>query len=628
MLLLLSSAMDGTGDEPAPAIYRTLADINEIRLLELQPARDITDSIICRLVHRNFHDNPKYEALSYVWGSTDSPSRIEVNGSVVKVTRNLWHALKYLRLAGAPRVLWIDALCINQNDTTERNHQVSQMGKIYRNAWSVVAWLGRADKRTRVAMDYIIRFEPPEEEYIDKTGEIVRRPILIDGETIDAIVAFCSRQYWTRLWIIQEVLVASQVIIQCGSVAYNWNRFSLFLRTAKVHAVIRCNNGAVPRLRGRKPDEQFSRLLKSHPMSLCRNREIVQNGLPLDYLCKEFSSSECTDRLDKIFGLLALARDCCRQAVPVDYSSSIAELYLRLIFHSHQRHRPLGVDFTRYCEDLHRVLGVSAQDLERANLSYKLLDAETGIQIKDETINFSGYVQGRIFFISGPLGRNGYEKEVRIPRMAFPTFIQPHFLHCADSKRWRGDLSQAYRLRAALSLHAQGTTVWRIPARTPKSIVWARRKYRYWKSSLLGLGSSDIFRQVLQIARATAIKSGMRDCQLAIDDTGRIFYAPTEAGLGDLVLQRSLARELFDSQGLIIARATGKVASSYELVGRGLNFFEALSAREAGGIKCACPELTSPRAIGGIDFKISFGTFQRLVVPSDDASLPGTGVNE
>jgi hypothetical protein len=609
-------------DQPAPSIYRKLADVNEIRLLQLQPARDITDSIICRLVHVNFHGKPQYEALSYVWGRTDSPSRIEVNGSMVNVTRNLWQALKYLRLAAAPRVLWIDALCINQNDTTERNHQVSQMGKIYRNAGSVVAWLGRKDNSTRGAMDYIIRFEPPEEAYIDKSGEIVRHPILIDGETIDAIVAFCSRQYWTRLWIIQEVLVASQVIIQCGSVAYNWDKFSLFLRTAKLHPVIQYNTGEPPRLRDWKHDPRFLRVLKSHPMSLCRNREIIRNGLPLEYLCMEFSSSECTDRLDKIFGLLALARDCCRQAVPVDYSSSIAELCLKLMFHSHQTHRPSGGDFTVYCENLHRALGVSAKDLKSANLSYRLVNAETGIQIKDETMDFSGYVQGRIFFISGPLGHNRYRKEVRIPKMAFPTIVQPHLLGCAESKRWRRDLNQAYRLRAALSLNAQSTEVWRIPSRTPNFLVWAKQKYGYWKSNLLGFSSAKLFRQVLQIARATAIKSGIRDCQLAIDDTGRIFYAPTEARLGDLVLQRYHAQTPFDSQGLIIARATGKSGSSCELVGRGLNFFEALSAREGGRIDCACPELNVPRAIGGIDFKVSLGTFQRLVVPSDDDPLP------
>jgi hypothetical protein len=498
------------------------------------------------------------------------------------------------------------------------------MGKIYRNAGSVVAWLGRKDNSTRVAMDYIIRFEPPEKAYIDKTGEIVRHPILIDGETIDAIVAFCSRQYWTRLWIIQEVLVASQVIIQCGSVAYNWDRFSLFLRTAKLHPVIQHKIGPPPRVRDWKQDPRFLKVLKSHPMSLCRNREIIRNGLPLEYLCMEFSSSECTDRLDKIFGLLALARDCCRQAVPVDYSSSIAELCLKLIFHSHQRHqrhRPLG-DFTVYCENLHRALGVSAKDLKSANLSYRLVDAETGIQIKDETMDFSASVQGRIFFISGPLGHNGYRKEMRIPMMAFPTSVQPHLLGCADSKRWRGELNQAYRLRAALSLNAQSMEVWWTPSRTPNFVVWAKQRYRYWKSNLLGFSSAKLFRQVLEVARVTAIWSGIPDCQLAIDDTGRIFYAPTEARLGDLVLQRHHAQKPFDSQGLIIARATGKSGFSCELVGRGLNFFEALSAREGGRIDCACPELNVPSAIGRIVFKVSLGTFQRLVVPSDDAPLP------
>jgi hypothetical protein len=85
----------------------------------------------------------KYEALSYCWGDPELQGFILLNGNAASVTVNLTRALENIRLDHGTRVLWVDALCINQEDTTERNHQVKQMGAIYQKAERVVVWLGR-----------------------------------------------------------------------------------------------------------------------------------------------------------------------------------------------------------------------------------------------------------------------------------------------------------------------------------------------------------------------------------------------------------------------------------------------------------------------------------------------------
>jgi hypothetical protein len=89
-----------------------------------------------------------------MWGAEDSPLQIELNGAIVEIRNNLWQALHQLRHTVKTQTLWVDALCIDQDDTSERNHQVSQMGRIYQNIQYVVAWLGTHGELSKVAMKY------------------------------------------------------------------------------------------------------------------------------------------------------------------------------------------------------------------------------------------------------------------------------------------------------------------------------------------------------------------------------------------------------------------------------------------------------------------------------------------
>ena len=116
-----------------------------IRLLFLSPNANTNDGRIqCSLVDTPLHEAPPFEALSYMWGEPDDLDlKIYLNGTLVTVRHNLWVALHYLRQnISCDRVLWIDALCIHQEDTKERNHQVGFMGEIYKQAEVVLAWLG------------------------------------------------------------------------------------------------------------------------------------------------------------------------------------------------------------------------------------------------------------------------------------------------------------------------------------------------------------------------------------------------------------------------------------------------------------------------------------------------------
>lgn len=117
----------------------------EFRVLHLLPAAQSGDDIHCQLQHAAFDSEgtpPAYEALSYVWGDPAVTAPVMVDGIPLQVTVSLESALRRLRLADRPRVLWADAICINQQDSDEKPHQVPIMLHLYRNASMVLMWLG------------------------------------------------------------------------------------------------------------------------------------------------------------------------------------------------------------------------------------------------------------------------------------------------------------------------------------------------------------------------------------------------------------------------------------------------------------------------------------------------------
>jgi hypothetical protein len=114
-----------------------------IRSLELAPGK-FDDDIEIRLVPATLNDDTglRYEAHSHVWGTDMATRRAVVNGIATAVTSNLDCALRHLRFTMVPRIVWVDAIAIDQKNTQERNHQVHIMGKIYSTAIGVILWLG------------------------------------------------------------------------------------------------------------------------------------------------------------------------------------------------------------------------------------------------------------------------------------------------------------------------------------------------------------------------------------------------------------------------------------------------------------------------------------------------------
>lgn len=202
--------------------------LDEIRLLELQPAEQTSDQLCCRLSTVVLSNPPAYEALSYVWGDANEKIPIVVNDRSFGVTTNLSAGLRRIRRQDVSVLLWVDAICINQQDIPERNRQVQLMRQIYMQAEQALLWLGESNEDSELAMDLIRRWSPPLAPQISRStsrgvAEVLK--LVCDPFEVrawEALRSFFQRPYWERSWILQEVILSKRATLICGSQTVSW----------------------------------------------------------------------------------------------------------------------------------------------------------------------------------------------------------------------------------------------------------------------------------------------------------------------------------------------------------------------------------------------------------------------
>lgn len=172
----VSLKMETAGDFVPPFSHRPLPDYH-IRVVHILPSEQRSAPIECRIaVHSNQLERPEYEALSYAWGDPqDGEKTILVDGQPFAIRLNLWLFLEQLRRDRSVRVVWVDAICIDQRNTEERNHHVKRMGDIYRNACRTLIWLGPSDQDSDMlfeAISMIYETASPHREYYEKVKSL------------------------------------------------------------------------------------------------------------------------------------------------------------------------------------------------------------------------------------------------------------------------------------------------------------------------------------------------------------------------------------------------------------------------------------------------------------------------
>lgn len=164
---------------------------DSIRLLRLRPPEGETAPIKCQLFNYSLDESdkgpPPYEALSYVWGNPEETLPIFIDEYRFNVTKNLHAALWCLR-DHSIEWIWVDAICINQQDRQERGNQVRYMAKIYGKANRVVVWLGEAADNSNRAFKEIRE----RKKWLDSSdNEIIQQ----------AVIALLQRPWFRRVWV-------------------------------------------------------------------------------------------------------------------------------------------------------------------------------------------------------------------------------------------------------------------------------------------------------------------------------------------------------------------------------------------------------------------------------------------
>ncbi|KAJ3529112.1 hypothetical protein NM208_g9908 [Fusarium decemcellulare] len=224
-------------------LYSPLVGDDPLRLLRLKPGQR-SDPIVCELVPTRLDEVDKtYLATSYTWGSPENPQHITCNGQNMKIQRNAFDMLNDLRLPGEPRLVWIDAICINQSDLDERSAQVSIMHKIYSQCHCVMIWLGQGDEDSHISMKFAEGLDSTRyiKEFVDviKTSGLPaqaqifqRKDYLFDPEPRNdeekrravSIVRFINRPWFNRVWVQQEGSVSWNTQVVCGPDTINWHQ--------------------------------------------------------------------------------------------------------------------------------------------------------------------------------------------------------------------------------------------------------------------------------------------------------------------------------------------------------------------------------------------------------------------
>ena len=286
---------------PSPEIYSPLnGSVDSLRILRLLPG---SKGLSCRIETTTFHEQPRYRALSYEWGSRHRTLPIVINGVKTRVGRNLWDALYHLRHEQKEQVLWADAICINQYDLAEKAQQVPRMNFIYRRAVEVIVWLGPNQPSRSVDLDRMARWAltPPT---IDKTYHQ-------DWwhEAVPWLFHLVHANYWRRTWIVQEIGEASKLVVHFGKQSLSWDAFISAVATYR-----KC----FPRAFG---TDRISAL--EHVRNSKREGEIYA----LTDLISIFRDTFCKEPHDKIYAFLGMAADDSSNFIPAAYDKSLAEVY-------------------------------------------------------------------------------------------------------------------------------------------------------------------------------------------------------------------------------------------------------------------------------------------------------------
>lgn len=299
---------------------------NEIRLLHLsdldtdgskstistKPLHQ-TEVVICSLKRTSLTKAPPYVALSYTWGKAKADHVLQIDGNSFQIRPNLQQALKHLYEVGV-RCVWVDAICINQGDLIERARQVLRLATVFQKAEYVVAWLGLHDEFSRIVFE---RLNPPE---TPRTMDD-KQPSLTA-----AVRKLVARDYWSRMWVVQEFAVAKELYIMCEKDVVSYEMFNRMIFAYNGRNGFLVMPSMLMELRERYSMQKSYRFLELKQLTSAWTNQ----GKDETALARIGSLFKSSDILDQIYGLLGLTSDADIFVPEPDYDISANQLLIEI----------------------------------------------------------------------------------------------------------------------------------------------------------------------------------------------------------------------------------------------------------------------------------------------------------
>ncbi|PMD30442.1 HET-domain-containing protein, partial [Hyaloscypha variabilis F] len=309
--------------------YKPLTELDSIRLIKIHPSSNPVAAIQCSLVHTKLssEDNhdlfTHYTALSYVWGSPDKVETIWVDEAALKITASLSVALHDLRDAQHSFLLWADGICINQNDDDEKVFQVCLMGRIYEEATNTVIYLGPAGAESHECqyLSTVRQGNPPS-----------------DGQ----LLSILSKEWFTRVWVFQELVFATNPWVQCGKARARWAtvyKTLLDVDTSLLDENQRQRYKIVKEMHQAWDNQQSSpRATKLQDKRVSLGNKDRTAGNSMLELVKARRGLGVTDPRDMIFAHVGFASDSEHENLKVDYSKTTQEVYVDFALFVMEKH--------------------------------------------------------------------------------------------------------------------------------------------------------------------------------------------------------------------------------------------------------------------------------------------------
>jgi heterokaryon incompatibility protein (HET) len=374
---------------------------SQLRILTLD-AGIIGDRLEGRVQDFDFSNAPSYYALSYTWGDEPDLHPMFLNGAMRLIRSNLFHALQRVRLRSGPINIWIDSICINQEDEIERNSQVRQMADIYRNAAGVMVWLGEKGFTSNMAMDLITKVVQPIYSW--------KGPWWQDYGFV-ALAQILERPWFRRRWVLQEAALSSNTTIYCGDRQVYMSTFSDAVNLVRAKL-----SKTTPLDMQMNQSSPFAFLANFRDSPAVRLLDIIEtifrrSKLPLETLVDLARFSDTTDHRDTIFSLLSLARDVSLPSmspqsaaiIEPDYSKTVLDVYADFILHCIHHSGSLDIICRPWApihSNRHAVYDIRTVKLETRPLPSWIATRDR-LPFGDPSLRLTHRVNGRAFVDSG-----------------------------------------------------------------------------------------------------------------------------------------------------------------------------------------------------------------------------------